>query len=505
MKKIINLLLASSLALILLPTKAEAFTDTSGHWAESFIDTASNNGLMSGTSYGKGLYSFSPDNNITVAELAVVVTNGALNGETVDYATFTGKQSTHWGMDYMVSLTKGGYFTKFLSGGSFYYHYSSNDGWQDKAITREEASFILANVLRDQGVTLPTEAQAISILSQYSDVSASTYAKTELGYAIAVMVDNGIMKGSTVNGKSILNPEGNMTRAEVCVIITNLLDQGAFKAVGSTTTATPSTGTTTTTTPSSGTTGTTTTTPSTGSTTTTTPSSGTTTTTPSTGTTGTTGTTTTTTPSSGSTTTTTTKPTTAAGTPVYTNSDMGVTAPKPDDVVAGSGQYNVNVYNVPADTNKDGWITYREVMTVWEEIYAEYPHGTSWTNDNYYKSNISLFTGGTQSYGCAAFASMASDRIFGNLPSRKVTATADQDPREVVQPGNVVYQSSINHWRVIGGDAYVEGYPALADYFAMHDGNMNAKVSYGAFSNYETARDNIAAGKSTHYTRYPAP
>ncbi len=462
---------ATTIVVIAIASLALVFANST-FWADSYITKAKNAGLMTGYTATE----FGADDPMTVAQFAVVTVNGALDGKTVT------TNVDYWAMDYLVTSLQKCFYDEFF--GSEYLIYGVKENWADEPVTREEASFILANVLRKQGATLPTAAEAVTILSQFDDVNASTYAKTEFGYGVAVMVDSGIMKGSTLNGKNIFNPEGNMTRAEVCVIITNLLDQGVFKSYSSSNS--------TTTTPSSGTTGTTTTTPSTG-TTTTTPSTG----------------TTTTTPSTESTTTTTTKPTNVAGTePVIGTAHLGSIAYYPDDVVAGSGQYNVNVYTVPADTNKDGWITYREVMTVWEKIYAEYPYGMTWTNDNAYTSNV-YWTGSVgvtnKGVGCAAFAWMCSDMIFGNLPVRRVTATADQDPLEVIRPGDVYWGKAIQHWGFAIGTAYMEGYPALENNISMGSGNSNGEVRYGSFNNtYVSTRDSIASLNSIFYTRYPA-
>lgn len=428
---------------------------TTTYWANDYIETAKTTGLMTGVT----ATDFAPDDNMTIAQFAVVVVNGALEGNTITtYADY-------WATDYLVTSLQNCFFDELLGNDKLIY--GASDGWADKAITREQVSFILANVLKKQGATLPTNAS--SVLSQFTDVHASSYAQTEFGYGVAVMVDQGIMNGSVANGKNVFNPEGNMTRAEVCVIISNLLDKGIFKAVStSNSTTTPSAGTTTI--------------PNTGSTTT---------------------------PSTGTTTTTSSKPSTTAGTPAYTNSDMGIKADKPDDVVAGSGQYNVNVYNVPADTNKDGWITYREVMAVWEKIYAEYPDGTPWTNETHsYTSNV-YWTGSVgitnKGLGCAAFAWMCSDQIFGNLPVRKVIATTNQNPLEVIRPGDVSWGKAIQHWSIVGGTAYVEGYPALDNNISTHSGNSNSMVQYGAFNNtYVRARDSIVAGTANLFTRYPA-
>lgn len=48
----------------------------------------------------------------------------------------------------------------------------------------------------------------------------------------------------------------------------------------------------------------------------------------------------------------------------------------------------------------------------------QYPEGMSWTNDNYYRWNGGVYSGG---YGCAGFAFILSDAAFGTLPARILT------------------------------------------------------------------------------------
>lgn len=102
------------------------------------------------------------------------------------------------------------------------------------------------------------------------------------------------------------------------------------------------------------------------------------------------------------------------------------------------GQYNTSVYTVPADANKDGYITQSEVEAVLAALKEEFVPGTLWNDPavwgtsstpngyitsyggysqiHYYRSPV--LGGG---YGCAAYAKLISDRIFGNLPRKEIT------------------------------------------------------------------------------------
>lgn len=308
----------------------------------------------------------------------------------------------------------------------------------------------------------------------FSDVANSSFLPA---LAVANACDNGIMSGLSSTEFGLDN---NLTRAEACVVIQRMLEKGLLSPrTEPTTTPNTSTGSTaTTTTPNTSTGTTTTTTPSTSTSTTTTPSTS---------------------------TTTTARPTTAAGTaPLILRTELAVQFEKPDDAVAGSGQYDVNVYTVPADTNKDGWITYREVAAVWEQVYAKYPYNTPWTDETTYLTQNAIYgyKAGVYARGCASFAWEVSDLVFGNLPSRQVTCSADANPLEVIQPGNVFHSGT--HWSVVAGTQYVEGYD-MSRKWTMYDGSSNGRVKYHNGYYYDDSITSIVNGNTTLWTRYPAP
>lgn len=75
---------------------------------------------------------------------------------------------------------------------------------------------------------------------------------------------------------------------------------------------------------------------------------------------------------------------------------------------------------------KESLVTGRKVRVISlkaDDIYdamtalkTKYPTGKKWNNDNYYRWNGGIFSGG---YGCAGFAFMLSDAAFGSLKARK--------------------------------------------------------------------------------------
>lgn len=427
MKKITNLLLASALSLTALvgTTSAASFNDVpSSHWACSFVDASVNANLMGGT----GDKEFAPDKTMTYGEFAVVVVNGALDGKN------TGDKGPHWADLYLNTLISHGYL-KTSTGADVV---AQTSGWQDQAITREDAASILVRVMGKANAS-----GKVSIQVAHGEVAVDAFA--DVGFAqeangqaldIAVVMANDVMIGS--NGSFGVGT--SMKRCEAAVVFQSLLEMNVFQS--SEKKEDSSSDTTTTTTPS-------TTTPSTG----------------------------TTTPSTS-------------------------TATKPADVVLGSGQYNTGVFDVPADTNEDGWLTNAEVKAVIDRLQAEYPSGTPWDSDKYYKAHVSFSTdigNVRRGYGCAAWAFFVSDEIFGNLPSRRVVGDLSLDPQEQIRPGDSSYSSAIVHWASVG---YANSYGTM---YLGSAGNTNGKVGWSTSSRYDVAQENLIKYVDILYvfTRYP--
>lgn len=154
------------------------------------------------------------------------------------------------------------------------------------------------------------------------------------------------------------------------------------------------------------------------------------------------------------------------------------------------GQYDTSVYTVPADANKDGWLTEDEVAAVIAQIQEEYPVGTPWGEDKFYRGS-GWPNGG---YACAAFAQMASDRIFGDLPTRVL--------RDVysIRIGDVT-KSTTPHWAMVRKLWWYDEDPAQG---AVYDiaGNVGGEIGLGvdAFGDLDAS---LKRGGLTIWTRYP--
>lgn len=149
------------------------------------------------------------------------------------------------------------------------------------------------------------------------------------------------------------------------------------------------------------------------------------------------------------------------------------------------GQYDTSKFNVPADTNKDGFLTEAEVTAVLEQIEKEYPGGTKW---------------GLEEGACAAYAQMVGDRIFGDLQERTISTMAN------IRPGDLIYTHRYND---PGHVAVVLDTSEDNRYCSVTEGNVSGKVWWGSHYYYaETERYLNQRATAEHVTfslrtRYP--
>ena len=167
--------------------------------------------------------------------------------------------------------------------------------------------------------------------------------------------------------------------------------------------------------------------------------------------------------------------------------------PRPAGAVGG--HYDTNKYTVPADANKDGWITEAEVQAVLAQLRVEYPDGSEWGPNTRYPGlpNGAGMGSGT---ACQGFANMVSDRIFGTLPKYEVTM---EDSRV----GDYSYNKPANHASIILNDYGKDEFEGVVypDSYTTVDGNSAGTVFWGMAKFY----DEWPAGASgAHiWSRYP--
>ena len=181
------------------------------------------------------------------------------------------------------------------------------------------------------------------------------------------------------------------------------------------------------------------------------------------------------------------------GQPVDPVDPVQPNVPRPAGAVGG--QYDVSVYDVPADTNKDGWITEAEVQAVLDQLRVEYPDGSEWGLHTRYPGRPDGKGMGAAS-ACEGFANLVSDRIFGTLPSYVV-------PLEGIRTGDIMIDKQANHRDIVlddYGESMYEGVVYPDDYTTV-DGNMSGHVAWDVLGHY--ADWPAGVGNTRILSRYP--
>ncbi len=191
----------------LLIENTRSFKDVEKHWAKQAIDDMGSRLIVSGVLDGN----FNPEGSITRAEFAAVVVN-ALGLRHTDSRnnSFVDVSSQAWYHD-AVSIAAAYGLMAGSGKGEF-----RPDDW----ITREQALTVIAKAMEITGLkpeANPEEYQ--KILARFTDWSkVASWA----GKGVASCVDTGIVSGKDAG---MLVPKADITRAEACVIIRNLLQK----------------------------------------------------------------------------------------------------------------------------------------------------------------------------------------------------------------------------------------------------------------------------------------
>lgn len=171
------------------------FSDISGHWAKAYIEELAQKGIISGPGDG----TFRPENNITRAEFAKILSK-AMNLSEVKPATptYSDVAASEWYYGFVEAAAQAGY----IKGDGV--NFRPND-----LITREEVTIILVRALGKQSAA---EASAAQKTAFGDDASIDNWAR---GHVITA-VQNQLVGGSPDNNFYPLN---NATRAEACKMI----------------------------------------------------------------------------------------------------------------------------------------------------------------------------------------------------------------------------------------------------------------------------------------------
>ncbi|MBD2844802.1 S-layer homology domain-containing protein [Paenibacillus sp. IB182496] len=194
-------------SIYLVISNPKTFADVHAHWAMEEINDLGSRLVIDGSGAGN----FEPARDITRAEFAAIIIRGL------------GVMRPGTGKDIFSDVTKDNWYYDAVA---IAHEYGIIDGFEDgtfrpaNKITREQAMTMTARAMKVTGLKVAlAEHEAEQLLSMFADAGeASGYA----AQSIASSVKAGIIQGRDVH---VLAPKDNMTRAEVAVIVTRLLQQ----------------------------------------------------------------------------------------------------------------------------------------------------------------------------------------------------------------------------------------------------------------------------------------
>ncbi len=185
------------------------FPDVENHWARDAINDMGSRMIVTGNLNGN----FNPDNSITRAEFAAIMVRALGLAPGVGTNRFSDVVSSSWYCGYVKTATAYGIITGYDDG-----TFRPND-----LITREQAMTMLARAM-DITKLSPSlsDSQVTALLVTYSDsTDVSNWAKT----SIAACLETGVITGRT---STTLSPKENITRAEVAVVVQQLLQKSGL-------------------------------------------------------------------------------------------------------------------------------------------------------------------------------------------------------------------------------------------------------------------------------------
>lgn len=172
---------------------AARFSDTGGHWAESYIDALSSRGVINGFPDG----SFRPNQPVTRAQFATIVSNGFQLAGAVGAARFIDVSPSYWATSAISTAAANGLVSGFPDG-TFR---------PEQPVTRTETLVVLTNAL---GPAAIPAAQPADLTTRYRDAAAiPSWAQSQ----IAAASQAGLVV--SYPDPTLLEPNRAATRAEV--------------------------------------------------------------------------------------------------------------------------------------------------------------------------------------------------------------------------------------------------------------------------------------------------
>lgn len=185
------------------------FKDAAGHWAEEAINDMGSRMVISGV--GNGI--FQPDRDITRAEFTAIVVTALGLKPGMGTVSFNDVQDYDWYSGYI----KTAFEYNLISG------YNAEKFGPKDSITREQAMAIIARAMKITPLKVELDGGEVQkLLGAYLDRErTAVYAKD----GIAACIKAGVVQGRNGN---ILDPKKNITRAEVAVIVRNMLQKAGL-------------------------------------------------------------------------------------------------------------------------------------------------------------------------------------------------------------------------------------------------------------------------------------
>lgn len=201
MKKSI-ILVTLLLTLISTSVFAATFKDlSSNHWAYGSISEMTKKGILVG--YPDG--TFAPEKSITRAEFAKILVLTLDLDENQEKVDFIDVAETHWAYKYVNTASK--YLSGYSNGKQILYLPNDEAVREDVAV-----AVVVAAGLQDAKYNPDT-------LNKFSD---KNFISENLKKYVAIAAENNLMNG---NADGTFNPKGKLTRAEVCKLMMNTVEE----------------------------------------------------------------------------------------------------------------------------------------------------------------------------------------------------------------------------------------------------------------------------------------
>ncbi|MFC0213433.1 S-layer homology domain-containing protein [Paenibacillus chartarius] len=187
---------------------SKTFADAGNHWAKADIELMASKLIVKGISDN----AFGPDQNITRAEFAALVTRALGLTEDKDAAKFKDVSAQDWFAGAVGAAVKAKLVEGFEDGG-----FKPN-----ALITREQMAVMISRALQFTGKATDVNSKQVQLLSGFKDkAKISTWAQA----AVAQAVDSKIIEG--MDGGQFV-PADNATRAQAAVMLKRLLKFAQF-------------------------------------------------------------------------------------------------------------------------------------------------------------------------------------------------------------------------------------------------------------------------------------